>query len=373
MAQKTNAYPWYSPRFWHGMRIGDYAGLLARHRFRISPTRWGMAAAISSFSVFNSVSGLTQRVLYGGRVQAVELEHPPVFIIGHWRSGTTLLHEYLVKDSRLGFPSTYQCFAPTHFLLTEWLFPKLFGFVLPSRRPMDDMATGFDRPQEDEFALCALGAPTPYVRMAFPNDQAEHLEFLDMDGCRPDDQKRFEAALEWFVKAVSLRSGGKRLVLKSPPHTGRIELLSRLFPGARFIHITRHPFEIFPSTQRLWRSLDQAQGFQLPRYDDQWLNEYVLTCFERMYAGFQAQEAKVPAGHLIEVRYEDLVREPLSTIERVYERSELGDFAPARPEVEAFIKSQREYRPNRHQLEPELARQVRDRWAFYFERYGYEE
>lgn len=354
------------------MRFRHYSRLMRRNRFRIGPTRLGMACIISGFSAFNSVSGAIQNVCYGRRIEELELPKPPLFIIGHWRSGTTLLHEYLVKDTRLAFPSTYHCFAPTHFLLTEWILPKLFGFILPARRPMDDMATGFDRPQEDEFALCALGAPTPYVRMAFPNSGSPFLEFLDMVDCDPADLKEFEKALVWFVKAVTLRTGHRQLVLKSPPHTGRIELLSRLFPGARFIHITRHPYEVFPSTMRLWRALDQAQGFALPRYDDAWLEEYVLTCFERMYGGFQAQESSLSPGQMVEVRYEDLVRAPIETVKELYEKVDLGEFEVAEPALREFVQSQREYRPNRHTLDPQLAQRVQDRWGFYFDRYGYD-
>ena len=41
-------------------------------------------------------------------------------MIGHWRSGTTLLHELLVLDPRHTFPDTYACFAPNHFLVSGW-------------------------------------------------------------------------------------------------------------------------------------------------------------------------------------------------------------------------------------------------------------
>ena len=40
---------------------------------------------------------------------------------------------------------------------------------MPSRRPMDNMPAGWDRPQEDEFALCMMGQPSPYADIAFPN------------------------------------------------------------------------------------------------------------------------------------------------------------------------------------------------------------
>lgn len=372
MASDSNAYPWYSPRFWHGMRADHLAAMLARHRFRISPTRWGMAFAISGFSVFNSFADALQRAIYARRVQAVKLDPPPLFIVGHWRSGTTLLHEYLVRDTRFTFPTTYQCFAPTHFLLTDRVLPKLFGFVLPAKRPMDEMAAGFDRPQEDEFALCVLGAPTPYERMAFPDDPPPHLEFLEMQGCDPQDLRRFEEAMLWFVKMVAFRSSGKRVVLKSPTHTGRLEILSRLFPGARFVHITRHPYDIFPSTRRLWRSLDQVQAFRLPHYDDAKLDDYIFECFDRMYRGFETQRKQLPAGSLVELRYEDLVADPIGAVRRLYEGLELGDFAPAELAIRAHVQSQEGYRKNRHALPGELAERIYQRWRPYFERYGYD-
>ena len=44
------------------------------------------------------------------------------------------------------------------------------------------MPTGWDRPQEDEFALCSMGAPSPYFKMAFPNEGAQDEEYMDFDG-----------------------------------------------------------------------------------------------------------------------------------------------------------------------------------------------
>ena len=60
------------------------------------------------------------------------------------------------------FPTTYECFAPNHFLISSWLVKRL-TFLLPRQRPMDNMMTGWDRPQEDEFALCNMGIPSPYL------------------------------------------------------------------------------------------------------------------------------------------------------------------------------------------------------------------
>src|SRR5690606_16137142 len=106
-----------TPRFWHGMLISTWLKLLVRNRFRISPTRVPMALAITFFCCGNSLTRMLQELIYGRRAEATEIKEAPVFIIGHWRSGTTMLHELLVLDERHNFPTTYQCFAPNHFLL----------------------------------------------------------------------------------------------------------------------------------------------------------------------------------------------------------------------------------------------------------------
>jgi hypothetical protein len=234
---------------------------------------------------------------------------------------------------------------------------------------MDNMVTGVSRPQEDEFALVAMGSPTPYYRMAFPNEPPMFNEFLDMDGCAPDDLARWRRDLKQFVQMLTLKKRGKRLIMKSPPHTGRIEELSRLFPGAKFIHIVRDPATILPSTRRLWVSLDTAQAFQHPHHRD--LDEYVFSAFERMYRGFFRQREAIDPGNLCEVKYEDLVRDPIGELRTIYEKLDLGDFDSVRPAIEEYVGQQKDYKVNKHELDPELRDQIRTRWGDYCRRYGY--
>ncbi|MEX2173302.1 MAG: sulfotransferase [Pirellulaceae bacterium] len=366
---KTNPYPWWSPRFWHGMRPGDWWAMCWQHGFRIHPLRWPMAVLIGLINPFNTIAGAAQRAKYGRLIDQTRIEEPPVFIIGHWRSGTTYLHELMHLDPRFVSPTTYQCFAPHHFLLTQWWMTRFGGWLMPKQRPMDNMAAGWDRPQEDEFALLTLGAPTPYIRMAFPNDPPPYGEFLDMQGCRPADLERFERAMTGFVKLLTFASSGKRLLLKSPPHTGRIELLSKLFPGARFIHITRNPYSLFPSTTRLWHSLDEVQGLQFPK--DVGLEEYVFDCLTRMYRGFEDQRQRLESTAVYDLRYEDLVADPVGEVGRIYETLGLDDFAAVRPQIAAFAGQQKDYKTNKHELDERLKAKIRARWAGYFERYGY--
>ena len=349
------------------MRFGDWMRLLAENRFRIHPLRWAMVGLISSITPFNTVMSRVQRLWYGRRIAATPIQ-PPLFIIGHWRSGTTFLHELLVLDERFTFPTTYQCFAPEHFLLTEWLLARYCGFLLPKRRPMDNVRAGWLRPQEDEFALLTMGVRTPYRRMAFPNNPPPDLEYLNMEGVAEPDLEKWCRAMRSFVQTLTYRSA-KRIILKSPTHTGRVALLSKLFPGAQFIHITRDPLALFPSTRRLWKSLDAVQGCQLPRHEH--LDQYVYDSLLRMYDGFEKQRAELDPARIVDIRYEDLVADPVGVMEGIYQKLDLGDFSQVREVLEAYVRSQPSYQTNRHQLAPDVSAEILLRWRRYFERYGY--
>ncbi len=368
--QPINSYPNYAPRFWHGMKVGQWWGLLAKNGFRISPSRLHIALGVSIFTPFNDILGALQAIFFGRKIRDAKPAEDPVFILGHWRSGTTLLHELLVVDERFASPSTYQCFAASHFLVSEWAMTRFGNFLIPKKRPMDEMEAGWNLPQEDEFALMNLGAPTPYLRIAFPNSPPPALEFLDMKNIEPTKLQLWRDKLTWYVRALTVRHPGKRLIMKSPPHTGRVEELLKLYPRAKFIHLARDPRKLFYSTVRLWHSLDEVQALQTAQPQAE-LEDYVWTCLTRMYDAFEAQRHLIPAGQLIELRYEDLVAEPFETIHSIYERLELGEFESAAANLNARLANHKSYRPNSHQIDAETEKLILERWRGYAERYGY--
>jgi hypothetical protein len=330
--------------------------------------RWGLAATVTAVTLFNSKMRLVQTAVYGHRVARTEVKEDPIFIVGHWRSGTTYLHELMAHDRRFATPTTYQCFAANHFLITEWLVTRAFWYLIPGRRPMDNVVAGWHTPQEDEFALCAMGLPSPYLRMAFPNHRDEYLEYLDMNGLSDEALAAWKTAVAQFVRMLTFHRG-KRLVLKSPTHTGRVHILAEMFPSAKFIHIVRNPYVVFPSTVRLWKTLDEAHGLQLPRHKS--LEDYVFRAFERMYAGYDRSRAVVDGNRVCDVRYEDLVRNPIAALAEVYRKLDLGDFAAMRPALEASLKNQQAYRTNQYDLPPDMVQRIAARWGTYAQRYGY--
>src|SRR5436190_15005136 len=112
--EKIEVHPYraWAARFWHGMLTSAWLRLLARNRFQIHPLRIGLACTISFATVVNSLLHPLERLIFGRGIARTEIRKAPIFILGHWRSGTTLLHELLVLDQRHGFPTTYECLAP---------------------------------------------------------------------------------------------------------------------------------------------------------------------------------------------------------------------------------------------------------------------
>jgi hypothetical protein len=358
------------PRIWEGCDFFAWLRLICRNSLAVSLSHLYLAIIITLISMINTALRLVQEALFGDHPERTPLTGPPIFIIGHWRTGTTLLHELLILDPRHGSPTTYQCLAPNHFLLTERLFKRLLWWMMPSRRPMDNMPMGWDRPQEDEFALCMLGQPSPYLTIAFPNHPPQDQEAFDLAGLKPRVRGRWLAAFQKFLHHVSFRAR-RRLVLKSPTHTCRIRHLLELFPDARFLHIVRDPYVLFPSTVNLWKSLYEAQGLQKPTFAG--LEEYVFSTFVHLYEKLEEGKRLVPEGQFHELRYEDLIRDPEGEMRRLYDRLGLGGFEEVLPRLREYLAANAEYQTNRYRaLPPEVRTEIMRRWGKVIQRYGYD-
>ena len=86
-------YPRWAMRFWHGMDFGTWMTLLMRNRFRFAPIRTSMVTTVTIASLLNSFASVFESLLFGHAIRRTVLNEPPLFVLGHWRSGTTLLHE----------------------------------------------------------------------------------------------------------------------------------------------------------------------------------------------------------------------------------------------------------------------------------------
>ena len=280
------------------------------------------------------------------------------------------MHELMAMDHRMAYPTNFDAFVPNHFLASRFMIYPIIKMLIPKRRPMDNMSIGIGSPQEDDFALCAYGAPTPYRRIAFPNRPSrEHLN-LNLNDVDEQVRQEIRAAMEYFLNALTVRYDSQ-LVLKSPPHTGRMQQLAEWFPGAKFVHMSRHPYKLVPSTMRLWKLLDKLQGFQIPKYDDTWLKNYIFECKDLMYTAYFDQRTALPDNQLVEVKFEELVADPVSEMNRVYEQLEMGEFNELKPAIEQYFESKKDHQTNPFSIDPTLQSDIDNNWHRYMEAFGY--
>jgi hypothetical protein len=358
------------PHIWEGCNLFAWLRLLCRNHLAVSPAKLYVAAVVTFVTVGHTLLRYVQEAWYGTRLDRTPLRHAPLFIVGHWRTGTTLLHELLILDGRHTCPNTYQCLVPNHFVLSERLGKRWLRFLMPSRRPMDNMAAGWDKPQEDEFALCMLGQPSPYLTIAFPNRPPQDQEAFDLERLPPRARAGWKQDFLRFLRHLTFHDP-RRLVLKSPTHSCRIPTLLEMFPDARFVHIVRDPRVVFPSTVNLWKTLYQTHGLQRPTFAG--LDEYVFNTFNHLYQRLEEGKRLIPPGQLFELRYEDLIADPVGQMRRLYEHLGLGGFEQFLPRLLEYLDANAGYQTNRYpRLTPELRGEIERRWGDVIRRYGYE-
>ncbi len=368
--QPFNPVSFLCPRFWHGMETNDYVKLLREHRMQIDRWSTAISCLIASGGVY-LLNG-TQSLIVGQKAAKTRLVEDPVFILGHWRSGTTLLQELMTLDPNFVCPNTFECFTPNAFLTCDFWLKPLTSILLPRKRPMDNMRMGWDAPMEDEFALLVMGLPTTYRRVAFPNDIPRHLDYLTMEGIPGPELERWKAGLLRFVQNLNYRYGrkGRRLLFKSPPHTGRVRLLLEMFPRAKFIHITRNPLKFIPSTIHMWAALDHTNALQTP--DHGGIRSFVFDSFRRIYKGFDRDRELLTEQNSIDVRFEDLLKDFSGVMAQIYGRLDLGDYdRNARAAVETEMEKSRSYKGNKHELAEDLREEIIATCGHYMEQYGY--
>ena len=325
-------------------------------------------ASITALSVLNSWHDLWESVLLGGKISRQKIDHPPIFILGHWRSGTTLLHNLMTLDPQFTYPNLYQVMYPGNFLLTEHVTTRLTGWVLPKTRPMDNIPTGWNLPQEDEMGLLVMTLISPYLMLAHQGAPDKTCRFFDLKDLTPSERRRWQDAFLTFVKKLTVRAN-KPVVLKSPSHTFRIPILLEMFPDAKFVYIYRDPYAVYSSGMHLRKTLFRENGLGKPNF--QGMEEEVLQVYSNCIETYEKTKHLIPAKHLYEMKFEDLEADPLGQMRRVYDSLGLDGWKATEPAIQKELPSLNTYRKNSFNMDEKTMRLVYSRWKSSFDTYGY--
>jgi hypothetical protein len=366
---RGNFYKTAAPGLIMGMTLGDLTKLLAENGAQVPLRYWPKVAFAGTISLLTTPVGRIEDALLGRRVAEQRVEKP-LFIIGHWRSGTTHLHNLMSVDRRFAYANFSQIMIPHTFLLGERLASAGSAAFLPAERMgVDHVAMNTHVPWEEEFALCQTTQMSPYMSWVFPRRADHYDRYVTFRDVPAADVERWKQAFVKLLKKLAWKNQ-RPLVLKSPPHTGRIKLILEMFPDARFVHIHRDPYVVYRSTVRLHQKCTELYSLQEP--DDQAIHNRVVRQYADMFDAFFEEKSLIPAGQFCEVSYAALDADPIGTVGRIYGELSLPEFSGVEPDMRAYLDSLAGYEKNRHaELPCEVRSELSRQWRRSFEEWGY--
>ncbi|MBW6459972.1 MAG: sulfotransferase [Bacteroidales bacterium] len=260
----------------------------------------------------------------------------PVFIIGFWRSGTTLLHNLLCQDPRSAYTTTFQTVFPHLTLTQSWWLKPLANTLLPSGRPFDNVSWRMDSPQEEEFGLMNLQPDSIYKFFLFPEDFDDIVEQELFTANLPGGELKYwkKRYREMYAKAV-FNTGGSRYISKNPCNLTRLGLLVEMYPDAKFIFIHRDPYEVVESLYRF--ILGIFPGVQLQDVPADFTREKVAFLYGKIIRTYLQDRNLIDPQNLIELRMEDLMEDTAGIIRNIYERFHYDGIDDLSPTLEQYI------------------------------------
>jgi omega-hydroxy-beta-dihydromenaquinone-9 sulfotransferase len=304
---------------------------------------------------------------FKGKTSKYKFTKEPLFILGHWRSGTTFLHNLLCADPEAGYLTTYHSVFPNN-LGSQFIFKNFMKMNMPEKRPSDNVKLGIDLPQEDEFALSNLTEKSFYHFFYFPDIYRKYYADSITD-INAGKHPSWEITYRKLIIKALLNSHGRRAVLKNPVNTARIKTLLRIFPNAKFIFIYRNPITVFQSTQKFFYELFPTLWFS--KVDREFIDKMIYENFKQMMRDYDAQKDFIPKGNLLEIKFEDFEKSPLEQCQSIYNDLLKEDFLLPRPYFEKFLSNQTGYAKNKYHIAPALLDKIQVEWGDYMVRWGY--
>jgi len=330
---------------------------------------YGRAVFITLISLCAAPARILFKMKYGSKINKTNIRYPPVFIIGHWRSGTTYLHELLSQDPQFCYASLWNTLLPDSFLIFEQI-KKFLSRFLPSKRPMDEINVDMDGPYEDEAALAVLFPWAFFHCVHFPrNAEEQYQKSLHFSGLTSEEKNQWKKTYLTFIKTVTFANQGKRLLSKNPSNTARIPTLLELFPEALFIHMYRNPYTVYLSTKKMRHNVLNQLALQDTSEDE--IEKQVINNYVGLMKSFFEQKENLTKDHLIEIRYEDLIADPIAQVKLIYSQLKLPGLENALPQMMKYLEKQSKYKTNVYAIDKKIVEYVDKNWKFTIDHWGY--
>ncbi len=352
-----------------GYTLTNIFRILWDNKFKVYPKYWLRFLYAFLLSIITWPLRLVEYLRFHRKIKKTEIEQDPVFVIGHYRTGTTYLMTLLAHDKSKGYVSNIEGYCPNFFLafpkFTKWLIDA----SLPEQRPMDNVIMGAEEPTEEEYSIGAFTKYGYYTGFIFPRNFDLYTKYLTFEGM-PKDLKKWKKAYYYFVQKMTLKYEGKQMIFKNPTNSYRIRHILDMFPEAKFIHTYRNPYKVFKSTVKFFDEVFAI--YTLQPWDKDKMELDILRNYRLLYEHLERDLSLIPENRIVHVKYEDFVEQPMETIEKIYKTLNLDNFEEYKTDFQKYVDSQKGYKPNKHHISDEVILKVNQFWTDMRQKYGYE-
>ncbi len=344
-----------------------------------------LGADLSELGAHIVRSGLVHHLRMRLRAQEWRRLHPeikdevitaPVVVVGMMRSGTTLAQRLLAADPRFTCAHGWEVIEVAPRLTHDWnaddpRVPAALTRQAQTQEFMPDLFAihpmyALEAEEEIVFLDAAFLSHVPEAGANLPT----YRKWLDDQDFTPayDHLHAMLQLLQWQKRRRGEQIG--RWVLKTPAHLGYLDTLRARFPDLHLVHLHRDPVASIGSGASLNATLHamHSDTVDLQRVGSQWIERMGWTN-DRALTTRAAWSADPAASELVtDLRFEDVVADPIAQVARVYDAIGLDLDATAEASMRDWIarrpreESRPEYRPETYGLSEA---QIRERFADY--------
>jgi hypothetical protein len=235
------------------------------------------------------------------------------FLVGAGRSGTTLLYKLLCLHPDVAYISNYEN-------RLAWAPDGIAGRFV-AHRVDAKLQAWFNRGGNAYFV------DRPWLKKLFPTPHEGESVYRSCGvPLIPDRDERAEPrtaeCLRRRFAAMRRRAGARVFLSKRTANNRRIRYLAAVFPEARYVHLVRDGREVTRSlaTVEWWDAhtvwWDGRTALEMERSGEPRL-AICARNWVREVEELRSQLQSIPAHRLLELRFEDLLRDPMLQLERV--------------------------------------------------------
>lgn len=338
--------------------------------FRKTPLILGLLLKFTTSAPF----ALYERLFARKSIDDCTIKEPPIFILGHYRSGTTFLFKLLSLNPNWCTPRIFDLIFPYQPVgwsnFTIRILNPLLKLIQIHNPFFNNQILNLEDPAEDELCLTLMGSSyAAYWGYLFPLNYAFHFN----KSLRLEDHKTKECWKRqylFFTKRMVKRNKGKRIVFKSPTNTARIKTLLELFPDSKFIFIHRNPYEVFYSTKKLWETTI-LPAFSLQSLSEQAISDNIFAQYLLMHEAYEKNKGSIPEENLVEIDYQSLITDPANTILELYNHLNFKTYPQFSKDLAKFTKKEQSYQKSKYEYHPSTLDSIKQKLEHWIDLWHY--